>query len=432
MTPKQRLKVRQAEARARLGEISALEGDDYSDEIKTEEAGLISEMRSLDQRLLAADLASDGTEPEVVAASSSDEDAARLELRSRCLIGNFVLAAIQGRQLAGAEAELVQEAGLISGQIPLELFEPTPEMRSKAAELRAISAAPTSGTGVNVEPIHPAIFARSVLPRLGVAMPMTPSGTFSTMTVSTSLSAAARAKDTAATADAAVLTPKTTVPHRVSARLEINQEDILLIGVGNFESILRQNLMLALSDRLDHLGLTGDNTDPNPQGLYPQLTDPTDPTDVVDWEAFVAAAASGIDGGPWAESLEGVRLCTNAATMRKAETTFQAGSGTDTPGEMSAAAYLRANTGGFFASARMPATASTIAGAILYRAATMGLEGVDAVRTATCPVWNYLSIDDPYSDSAKAQHNVTMHAFIGDVLIQQPSAYSRVDFKVSS
>ena len=66
MTPKQRLKVRQAEARARLGEISALEGDDYSDEIKTEEAGLISEMRSLDQRLLAADLASDGTEPEVV------------------------------------------------------------------------------------------------------------------------------------------------------------------------------------------------------------------------------------------------------------------------------------------------------------------------------------------------------------------------------
>ena len=268
----------------------------------------------------------------------------------------------------------MQEAGLISGQIPLELFEPTPEMRSKAAELRAISAAPTSGTGVNVEPIHPAIFARSVLPRLGVAMPMTPSGTFSTMTVSTSLSAAARAKDTAATADAAVLTPKTTVPHRVSARLEINQEDILLIGVGNFESILRQNLMLALSDRLDHLGLTGDNTDPNPQGLYPQLTDPTDPTDVVDWEAFVAAAASGIDGGPGPRASK-VSVC--APTLRRCarpRPPSRPDRGTDTPGEMSAAAYLRANTGRFFASARMPATASTIAGAILYRAATMGLE----------------------------------------------------------
>ena len=104
------------------------------------------------------------------------------------------------------------------------------------------------------------------------------------MTVSTSLTAAAVAKDTDADADAAVLTPQTTTPHRVSARLELNQEDILLIGVGNFESILRQNLMLALSDRLDHLGLTGNNTDPNPEGLYPQLTVPTVTlSEVVDW-----------------------------------------------------------------------------------------------------------------------------------------------------
>ena len=78
MTPRQRLQSRQAETRDRLGEITVLEGDDYSPEIQDEEKGLIAEMRSLDQRLLAADLASDGTEPEVVATSSSDEDPARL------------------------------------------------------------------------------------------------------------------------------------------------------------------------------------------------------------------------------------------------------------------------------------------------------------------------------------------------------------------
>ena len=164
MTPKQRLQVRQAETRARLGEISALEGDTYTDAAKTEEGQLIAEMRSLDQRLLAADLASDGTEPQVISTAASDEDPDRVELRSRAKVGNFVLAAIQGRQLAGAEAELVQELGLTAGQVPLELFEPTPEMRAKAAEFRAISPAPSSGLGVNVEPIHPAIFARSVLP----------------------------------------------------------------------------------------------------------------------------------------------------------------------------------------------------------------------------------------------------------------------------
>ena len=119
--------------------------------------------------------------------------------------------------------------------------------------------------------------------------------------------------------------------------------------------------------------------------------------------------------------------------MRLAETTFQMGptTSTDTPGEMSAAAYLRSHTGGFFASSRMPDTAADEAGAILFRAGTQGLDGVNALKTATCPTWNYLSIDDPYTNSAKAQHNVTMHAFIGDVLIQQPSAYTRVDFKVS-
>ena len=422
MTPAQKLKVRQAETRARLGEISNLDGDEYTDDIKTEEGNLIAEMRGLDQRLIGADLAVDGTEPQVV--DTAVGDPARLELRSRCQLGAYLLSAFQGRQLAGAEAELVQELGLTAGQVPLEIF-----------ETRAISQSLTTGTGVNVEPIHPAIFARSILPRLGVAMPSTPSGAFSTMTVSTSLTAAARAKDTNATADRAVLTPQTTLPHNVSARLSLNQSDILTIGVGNFESILRQNLMLALSDELDNLGLTGTGSGDEPEGLYPQLTDPTDPGDVATWIGFIQAAAGGIDGGPWSESLEGIRLVVNSETMRLAETTFQAGSGSSaddyTPGEMSAAAYLRSHTGGFFASSRMPDTASTIAGAILYRAGTQGLDNVNALTTATCPVWDYLSIDDPYSNSAKAQHNVTMHAFVGDVLIQQPSAYSRVDLKLS-
>ena len=428
MTPAQKrlreLRDRQSRERQRMAELSLL--DDLDTETRAELDTIEKSTPDLERQLRAAAVAVETEDRDSVidtGPGAAGEDPARAELRSRCSVGSFILSALQGRQIAGAEAELVSELGLTAGQVPLEIFEP---------EKRDISLSPTDGTGVNVEPVHPAIFARSVLPRLGVAMPSTPSGTFSTMTVSTSLTAAAVAKDTDADADAAVLTPQTTTPHRVSARLELNQEDILLIGVGNFESILRQNLMLALSDRLDHLGLTGNNTDPNPEGLYPQLTVPTATlSTVVDWAGFIAAAAAGIDGGPWSESLEGVRLCVNAETMRLAETTFQTGSGSDTPGEMSAAAYLRSHTSGFFASSRMPDKAANKAGAILFRAGTQGLDGVNALKTATCPVWNYLSIDDPYTNSAKAQHNVTMHAFIGDVLIQQPSAYTRVDFKVS-
>ena len=250
-----------------------------------------------------------------------------------------------------------------------------------------------------------------------------------TATQTTSLSAAAKAKGDAQESTAAAITTKTTTPHRVSARLSIQLEDVATVGVGNFESTLRQNLQLAMSDRLDHLGLTGDGQGANPQGLLSQLSDPTDPTDAVDFDAFVKLVADGIDGGPWAESMKAVRVLCNAATMRKAEVTFQ--STTGSKGEVSAAAYLRAQSGAFFASSRMPATASNIAQCLRYRAGTMGLDGVNAMRTATCPVWNSLSIDDIYSDSASATRHITLHALIGDILITQPSAYERVDLKVS-
>jgi hypothetical protein len=61
----------------------------------------------------------------------------------------------------------------------------------------------------------------------------------------------------------------------------------------------------------------------------------------------------------------------------------------------------------------------------------MGLDGVDAVRTAVCPMWNEVTIDDIYSDSASGIHHYMMHSLIGDVLIEQANAYTRVGLKVS-
>ena len=79
----------------------------------------------------------------------------------------------------------------------------------------------------------------------------------------------------------------------------------------------------------------------------------------------------------------------------------------------------------------MPDTVSDIASCIIYRAGTNGLNGVDSMRTAVCPMWNEISIDDIYSDSASAITHFTLHHLIGDVLIEQPDAYDRVDLKVS-
>ena len=431
MTNSQRLSVRLSEIRQRLNEIGGLEGDAFTAEIRQESDKLQAEFADKETQYRAAIVGEGEAEKRALATEPDAERRERIELRGKARLTNYLLAAMRGGRLDGAELELQQAAKV--NQIPLELFD-VPEQRAGKVEVRTDVAtpAPTTGTGVNLDPIRPMIYARSVIPRIGVAMPSVGSGGYATATVSTGLSAVALAKGGEAMASAAALTPQTTTPHRVSARLSIQLEDIELIGVGNFESILRQNLMLAMSDRLDFLGLTGDGQAPNPEGLLTQLdySAVTDPGTVVDWPGFIQQAADGIDGGPWAESMTAVRLLANVDTMRLSERVFQTAA--SFAGEVSAAAYLRSNSAGFFSSRRMPATASTIARGLRIRMGTMGLDSVDAMRLAVCPVWRELVIDDIYTGSASGTHFVTMHNLIGDVLIEQPNAYEPIKYKVST
>ena len=422
MTPSQRITLRLSEVRSRLNAIAGLEGDDFTTEVRSEAQALEREYADLETRHRAATIAEASNEETRQHDEPDRELRERMELRERATLTNYLLSAAQGRMPHGAELELQQAAG-VSG-IPVELF----EVRQRETRADAPTTSPST-VGVNVDPIRPLIYARAVLPRMGVAMPRVDSGTYATMTITAGLSAGAMTAGAARESTVATLTPKTTTPHRVSARLSIRIEDVATVGVGNFESSLRQNLTLTMSDELDKLGLNGNNTDPNPQGLLPQLTDPTDPTAVVDFDAFVAALAGGIDGGPWAESMTSVMLLVNPETLRKAETTFQ--SATNYKGELSAASYIRANSAGFFSSRRMPATASMIAQAIRYRRGTMGLDGVNVMRTAVCPMWNEVSIDDIYSDSASGIRHFTLHNLIGDVLVEQSDAYERVDLKLA-
>ena len=427
------LRERQSKERQRMAELAG--AGEWTDESRAEYDGLESGVPDLERELREAQRAVEAEEEsqrvDTRALPSDPETRARIELRQRASLGRYLGAALAGRLPQGAEAELCEAAGVTVGMIPVEMFD-VPAKRQAEHRVDAPTTAPTTGTGVNLDPIYPAIYARSVLPRLGVAMPRVGSGTYATMTITAGLSAGAEAAGDARESTAATLTPKTTTPHRVSARLSLRIEDIASIGAGNFESMLRQNLMLALSDELDRLGLNGDpsTTAAEPQGLLSQLTDSTAPTSVIDFDGYARLAADGIDGGPWAEGMGDVRLLVNAETMRHAETKFQESG--SYKGELSAAAYLRDKAGAFVSSRRMPATASTIAPTLRARMATMGLEGVDAIRLATCPVWAEIGIDDIYSDSASGTRHVTLHSLIGDVLIQQADAYERVDIKLAT
>ena len=45
------------------------------------------------------------------------------------------------------------------------------------------------------------------------------------------------------------------------------------------------------------------------------------------------------------------------------------------------------------------------------------------MRTAVCPHWGYLSIDDIYTGARKGQRRYVLSVLIGDVILVQPSAY---------
>ena len=428
MLPSQRIELRRSQVRERLGEINALEGDAYTEATRTEERELQAEYATLEQRHRSA-LIAEGREAEERRADIAEnglkpEERERLELRSKARLGNYLRAFSRGRMVDGAEAELAAAAGITPGAIPIELFDvPQPEQRQ--LETRAVTPAPST-VGVNLDPIRPAVFANSIAARLGIDMPRVSSGTFASATITTSQTATARTKGTAQVATAGALTVQTATPKRVSARLELTLEDIAAIGQNNFESILRQNLSLVLSDALDNQAINGNGTAPNLAGILRRLTDPTAATQTADFDAFVAAFAGAIDG-LWAVDMKEVAMVVGVDTYQLAAKTFRDAAAEDL-GDISFADYAMQHTGGFWTNKRMPATSTTQA-AIAYRKGRSMMGGSGAMRTAVCPHWGEISIDDPYTGSASGQRSFTLHVLLGDVILVQPDAYAEISFK---
>ena len=413
MTASQKIRLRLSQVRARLNEIAGI--DDLTEEIRTEAATLQAEFSDLEVRSQAAIAAEPA--PEVRELDGLDaEMRERLELRSKANLTGFVLSAMSGRQLSGAEAEF-SAACEARGDIPIEIFDPDP----RQVEHRTVTEAPGT-VGVNVAPIQPHIFAPSIAPYMGIDMPQVRSGTFSQARINAALTADSKAKGADAVASAATFAVKSATPKRVSARLEILAEDVASAGVANFESALRQNLTMALSAELDDQIINGDGTGNDLSGLFKALTDATADGTTLTFQHGISKLAALVDG-LWAVDLMQIHQIVGVDTYRKAASVF-AGSASN-KGERPLADYLRDHSGGFRTNSRMPATAATKQAGLAFRA------GVSGIRTAVCPHWGRIGITDIYSGSASAQTAVTFHVLLGDVLVIQPGAYAETEYKVS-
>ena len=434
MTPTQKrlrdLRDRQSRERGRMAELAII--DDLTDEQRSELDTIERATADLERQIRAATVALEDEEREAETRAVNEPDTEqreRIELRSKASLTGYLRAALEGRQVDGAEAELRSAAG-VSG-IPLELWEVPQEIERRQTD--AATSAPGT-TGINLDRIRPAVFANSIATRLGVEMPRVVSGTYASATITTNLSAGAKAKGAVQDSTAAGFTVTSVTPKRISARLSIQIEDVAAVGQANFESTLRENLSLVLSDQLDQQAINGTGTAPNLTGIFQRLTDPTAaPSAVATFDDFASAHAGGIDG-LWANTLKEVAIVCGPATMALSARTFQTAA--NYKGEMSAAAYAAMNTAGWWTNKRMPDAATfvsvdNIQQAILYRKGRSMAGGAGAMRTAVCPHWNEVSIDDIYSDSASGTRHFTMHVLLGDVILVQPDAYSQIAFQVA-
>ena len=122
MTNAQKLTVRASEIRQRLNEISGLEGDALTDEVRAESTTLGNEFADVETKLRAAITADDG-ERTVTAEDGEARELRQLTEKSNRRIDARGNPSSERSTEGPAELELQQHHGLAPNQIPLDLLE---------------------------------------------------------------------------------------------------------------------------------------------------------------------------------------------------------------------------------------------------------------------------------------------------------------------
>ena len=349
-------------------------------------------------------------------ANAAPEPPGRRELRSRASVTDYLREAVSGHAVNGAAAELRQETMKGAdepGRLPFEVLLPQePEERADAA-----TEAPATVTTTQ-QSILGRVFARSATMYLGVDMPSVPVGDADYPVLSTGAAPEMKAAGAVKDAQQATFVVSTIQPTRLTARYLLRVEDLARFGA--MEETIRRDLRDALSDAMDFQVLQGSGTTPQVAGFVgasPALTAPSDPAaaEALTFAGVIRAGLSVVDG-KYAHNLGESRLLVSPSAYVTAGTAFQAAATSD----VSSADYMVARSGGFRASANLPATAAHISKAIAFATGGTG--------SAVAPVWNSVQlIRDMYSDSASGQVSITAIALWGfKVLRIAPYSYQKL------
>ena len=172
------------------------------------------------------------------------------KLKAEIRVSNYLLAAIRSKPVEGREAELNQELDLsVHNTMPWEAIDfPREEVEER---VDATTAAPTTGittgTQVTMNQVLGRVFLRSPMSFLGTSYRMVSAGTpnFPVFTSGTTASYVSKGSEHDGTA--AVFTPNSAEPRRLTASYLWTMEDEAIMG-GMLESALRRDLQEAMAE----------------------------------------------------------------------------------------------------------------------------------------------------------------------------------------
>ena len=373
MLTSQKLLLESSEARQTINEILALETQ--SDEDLSKLSKLQKRMSSIEVEYRAA-VAAESDIATSSAAAPDAENRERRDLIDRASIGEIFSATLEHRSTDGATAELQTHLKLPANAVPLDLL----------MEHRAVTPAP-SNVGQNQSAIIPAVFPESCASWLGIDMPRVATGeaVYPVLTTSATVHVPAEnasAADTTGAFSAELLSSK-----RLQAAFFYSREDRARFA--GMDSALRENLGMALMDKLDQQVLAGTN------GLFTgtNLANNT-VSSVTDFGDYKADLAFSRVDGRYAMTPSDLKILLGSATFAHAATRYRANNSDD-----SALDVLQMKTGGTKVSAHVPAAAANKQNSVVR----LGMR-----RDMVAPIWEGITlIPDEITKAATGQIVIT-------------------------
>ena len=412
MTASQKLAKRISEIRQRLNEINTLDGEKYTDEVKTEERNLQSEYSDIEVRYRSALITEETEETEQRDLDVDGEARELRELRGRVRVSNFATAALDQSAVSGAEQEYCQALEIPVNRFPLDLL--APEER-----------ATTSADGQSTQRSWlDRLFSDTAAMSLGISFESVGPGMASYPVTTAGASAAQRGKADA-TADAAWTVGVSELkPTRNSVRAVFSGADADRLP--SLEESLRRDLSMALTEGIDRVVFLGD------EGANAKTADEADikglttisnvveksltQTDKLLPNKFAEALASLIDG-KHAASAGDLRI-----VMSEGANTLTLSTITGTGSQVSLAKFLMDN--GFSWTVRGDIETATAAGdwgAFIGRGRRIQGAGV-------APVWRSAQlVRDPYTGAAKDEVALTLITSWNFALVR-PAQFARLKF----